>query len=128
MVLDEALPDASRDHRRDRADDDGPGNACIGALNRAAAERRPYRSNQADDLRLEVDQDRDQRPGMECDVERLVELLVVLKEVIVLQPGDQDQVTGGGDRQELGQPLDDPEHQCLELGHAAADRRAWRGG
>jgi hypothetical protein len=33
-------------------------------------------------------------------------------------------VAGGGDRQEFGQPLDDPEQESLELGHEGADRRA----
>ena len=35
----------------------------------------------------------DQRPGVKGDVERLVERLVVLQEVVVLEPGDQDQMT-----------------------------------
>ncbi len=57
---------------------------------------------------------------MERHVEGPVEVLVVLEEVVVLKPGNEDQVAGGGDRQELGEPLDDPEQKGLELGH-------WRG-
>jgi hypothetical protein len=66
----------------------------------------------------EVGDRRDQRAGVEGDVEGLVELLVFEQEGVVLQPGDDDQVAGGGDRQELGQPLDDPEeHGLQDLGH-----------
>jgi hypothetical protein len=54
------------------------------------------------------------------DVEGLVEVFVVEQEGVVLQPRHEDQVARGGDRQELGQPLDDSQQQCLQLGHGGA--------
>jgi hypothetical protein len=52
---------------------------------------------------------------VEGDVEGLVEGLVVLEEGVVLKPGNEDQVSRGGDRQELGEALDDPQEQGLQF-------------
>jgi hypothetical protein len=53
------------------------------------------------------------RADVERYVEGLVELGMLLEEGVILKPRDEDQVSGGGDRQELRQPLDDPEQQRL---------------
>ena len=113
VVLDEALPEASRDHRGDRADGDGPGEPLISALDRAPADGDPQRLQQPDDVGPKVGEHGDQRPGVKRDVERLVEGLVVLQEAVILEPGNEDQVTGGRDRQKLGQPLDHPQQERL---------------
>jgi hypothetical protein len=46
------------------------------------------------DLVPEVDDDRDERPEVERDVERLVEVSCVREVVPVPDPGDEDQVAG----------------------------------
>jgi hypothetical protein len=56
---------------------------------------------------------------VEGDVEGLVEVLVLLEVVPVEEPGNEDQVAGRRDRQELGQPLDDAEGERLPVGELA---------
>jgi hypothetical protein len=92
---------------------DRPREALVRALDRAATEGRPQRLQQANDVGSEVGEHGHQRPGVKRDVEGLVERLVVLQEAVVLEPRNSDQVTGGRDRQELGQPLDHPEQERL---------------
>ena len=58
---------------------------------------------------------------MERDVEGLVELVVRLEVGPVGEPGNEDQVAGGGDRQKLGCPLDDAECECLPIGERPGD-------
>ena len=53
---------------------------------------------------------------MQSDVEGLVEAVVLLEVRPLRGPGDEDQVAGGRDREELGQSLDEPEHERLEVG------------
>jgi hypothetical protein len=52
---------------------------------------------------------------VECDVERLVEPVVLLEVRPVRGPRDEDEMTGGGDRQELGQTLDETEDERLAV-------------
>ena len=84
---------------------------------------RPTERNQArtkmHDLRPEVDDHGHERPEVERDVERLVEVLVRLEVVPVPDPGDEDQVARRGDRQQLGRALDDPERERLPVGELA---------
>jgi hypothetical protein len=49
------------------------------------------------------------------DVERLVELVVLLEVRPVAEPRHEDQVARRRDRQELGEPLDDPEDERLPV-------------
>ena len=87
-------------------------------------------SGEGDHLVPEVGDRGDQRAGVQGDVEGLVERLVFLQERVVLEPGDEDQVPRGGDRQELREALDDPQKEGLQFGHrrgileADRDRRA----
>ena len=66
----------------------------------------------------EVDQQREQRR----DVEHHAEREALDERVVPAQQGrDDDQVPGARDRQELGQPLHDPEHDRLdELVHGVS--------
>ena len=89
---------------------------CAGRLHRPrCAPRRRSPRMSATDLAPEVGDRGDQGARVQRDVEGLVELRVVEQERVVLQPGHEDQVAGGGDRQELGQPLHNPQQQSFEL-------------
>ena len=68
------------------------------------------------DVPPEVRRDGDERADVEADVERRVEGVVLLQVRPVEEPGHEDQVAGRGDRQELGQALNDPEHERLPAG------------
>ena len=59
--------------------------------------------------------DGDEGPEVERDVEGLVEAVVLLEVGPVRRPRDEDQMAGRRDRKQLGQPLDDPEHECLGI-------------
>jgi hypothetical protein len=52
---------------------------------------------------------------VERDIEGLVEAVVLLEVLPVRDPGHEDEVPRGGDRQELGQALDDPEDERLAV-------------
>ena len=52
---------------------------------------------------------------MERDVERLVEILVLLEVRPVAGPRDEDQVPRRRDRQQLGESLHEPENQRLPV-------------
>ena len=54
-------------------------------------------------------------PEVQRDVEGLVEAVVLLQIRPVGGPGNEDQVPGGRDRQELGEPLDEAEHERLGI-------------
>ena len=71
------------------------------------------------DVGPEVGDDGDQGAEVKRDVERLVEVGVRLEVVPVRDPRHEDQVSRGGDRQQLGQALGDPEHERLPVGEAA---------
>ena len=52
---------------------------------------------------------------MERHVEGLVEVLVRFQVVPAAEPRDEDEVAGGGDRQELRETLDEPEDEGLPV-------------
>ncbi len=52
---------------------------------------------------------------MQSDVERLVEAVVRLQVRPLGRPGHEDEVTRRRDRQELGQPLNEPEDEGLAV-------------
>jgi hypothetical protein len=58
---------------------------------------------------------------MEGHVEGLVELVVLLEVGPVGQPGHEDQMSGRRDRQQLGRPLHQAEHERLPVRERAAD-------
>ena len=64
----------------------------------------------------EVRPDRDERPEVKRDVERLVEGVVVLEVVPLEEPRDEDEVPRRRDRQELRRALDDPQDERLPVG------------
>jgi hypothetical protein len=109
VVLDEAGAQPARDHCGDGADRDRPGEALVDGLDRALPQRVEEGDREGDHLVPEVGDRRHQGAGVKGDVEGLVERIVLLQEGVVLKPGDEDQVPRGGDRQELGEALDDPE-------------------
>ena len=74
---------------------------------------------QPDDVPPEVPDDRHQRAEVERDVEGLVELVVLLKDLPVGKPRHEDQVTGRADREQLGRALDDAEHERLPVRECA---------
>ena len=117
VVLDEVRAEPACDHRGDRADRDRHRDALVDGLDRAPAGGPEEGGEIGGHLVAEVRDRGDQGSGVERDVEGLVELLVVLQERVVLKPGDEDEVPGGGDRQELGEPLDDPQQEGLQFGH-----------
>ncbi len=52
---------------------------------------------------------------MQRNVERLIEAVVLLEVRPLGRPGNEDEVSGGRDRQELCQALDDAEDQSLSV-------------
>ena len=52
---------------------------------------------------------------MQRDVERLVEAVVLLEVRPLGRPRNEDEVSRGGDRQELGEPLHDAEDERLPV-------------
>jgi hypothetical protein len=117
VILDEAGAQSAHDHGRDGADRDRAGDALVDGLDRAPARGLDEGAKVGDDLVTEVGDGGDQGPAVQGDIEGLVELLVVLQERVVLKPGNEDQVPGRRDRQELGEALDDPKEEGLEFGH-----------
>ena len=96
------------------ADGDEPGDPLVRRLDPAARTLRAS-ADGGDDVRPEVGDDGDERAQVERDVERLVELVVRPPGSPVEEPGDEDQVARRGDREELGQALDDPEDERLPV-------------
>jgi hypothetical protein len=102
-----------------RGDDDEPREALVGSLDSPCAQRPGPRREERDELTPEVRRDRDERSEVECDVERLVERLVLLQVLPAAEPRDEDQVPRGGDRQELRRPLHEAEHERLPVREAS---------
>ena len=92
---------------------------CSGVVDSGAADRAPERAQERDDLTPEVHDDRNEGSEVEGDVERLVERVVLLEEVPVGEPRQEDEVARGGDRQELGETLRHAEGQRLPVGERA---------
>ena len=105
MVVDPVLAQAADDDRRDGPDGDQQGEAPGIGLGATAADELHRALDHHQHLRPEVGDDSDQRPQVQGDVERLVEIRVVLEVADVAQPGDQDEVPRRRDGKELRQPL-----------------------
>ena len=86
VVLDH-LAERPGECRRDRGDEDEPGDLLVGRLDRSAAHRAEPGRDESADVGPEVDDDRDERPEVESDVEGLVEILVFLEVVPVRSHG-----------------------------------------
>src|SRR6266511_4302454 len=65
------------------------------------------------DVTPEIEDDRDERSEMKRDVEGLVEVRMLLEIGPAGKPRDENEVTGRGDRKELGRALHDSEDECL---------------
>ena len=115
VVGDPVLADDADDAGRDRGDDHEPGDSVVGGLDAAAVADRTSRRGEPDDVAPEVRPDRDERAQVERDVERLVEAIVLLEIRPLGGPRNEDQVTRGRDREELGQALHEPEHERLPV-------------
>ena len=63
-----------------------------------------------------ADQERRRGAGVQGDLEALAQLRVDLLPVPAGEPGDEDDVGGAGDRQQLGRALDDPERERRRAG------------
>ena len=75
----------------------------------------PPRHDELADLAPEVRDDGHERPDVQRDVERLVEVRVRLEIRPVEEPRDEDQVPGRRDGQELREALDGAEHERLPV-------------
>ena len=71
----------------------------------------------------EVHEHREERAQVQCDVVGLLQLGVVVELVPREEPGHEDQMTARRDRQELGQPLGQPEHDRVDDGDLRAGGR-----
>ena len=91
MTFSPSKPD---DAGGDGRDDDEPGDALVRRPEAAAAQRRPERGDEPQDVVPEVRGDRDERPEVERDVERLVEAVVLLEVRPVAEPRHEDEVAG----------------------------------
>ena len=103
---------------RDRGHHDEPHDSLVSVLDPAVCDRATEGGEEPQDVRPEVGDDRDERAEMKRDVERLVEGVVCLEVRPVEEPRDEDQVTGGRDRQQLRRPLDDAENERLPVAEA----------
>jgi len=79
----------------------------------------PSREEPAD-VAPEVGDQREEGAQVQGDVEGLVQLRVLEEEVPVEQPGDDQQMPGTGDRQELGESLDDAQDDGLQDGQGGS--------
>ena len=113
LLLDEALPRGAGERGRDRRDRDVPGDPLVRSLDPPPPDALDEGLDQPADVTPEVDDDGKQRAEMKRDVERLVEVRMVLEVVPAKGPGDEDQVTRRGDRKQLGGALGDSEHERL---------------
>ena len=115
-VGDRVLAKKADDARRNRRDHDEPRDPLVRARDPSTSDGAEERVNEAHDVAPEVRSHGDERAEMEGDVVGLVEAVVFLQERPVGAPGHEDEVCRGGDREELGQPLDDTEHERLAVG------------
>ena len=116
MLFDHIRSDRACDRSRDRRCKDEPGDLLVSRPDRPAADGTEPGGDEAQDVRPEVRDDGDQCPEMQRDVERLVEVRVLLEVTPVAEPRDENQVAGGGDREQLGEALDDAEGEGLPVG------------
>ena len=96
-------------------DEHEPRDPLVGPLDAAPTHRVEPGTHETDDVAPEVGADRHERPQVECDVEGLVEAVVLLEVRPVGAPGNEDEVPRGRDGQELRQTLDDPEDERLPV-------------
>ena len=113
LVLDEALERGPDDVARDRPDDERPGEAFVGRADPAGGDRVERRPRVARHVVPEVDERADERPEVQGDVERLVQVRIG-QDRPVEQPRHDDQVARARDRRELGHALGDAEHDRLQ--------------
>ena len=74
MALDRAAERGADDHGRDRGDDHDPRDPLVRVANRSRAHAAPPGADQADEIRPEVRDDCHERPEVQRDVERPVEV------------------------------------------------------
>jgi hypothetical protein len=115
VIGDGVLAEQSEDARRDRRDEHEPGHTLVGTLDAASADRVDPGAYESHDVAPEVRGDGDECSEVQRDVERLVEAVVLLEVRPVSGPRHEDEMTRGGDRQELREPLDDAEDECLTV-------------
>ena len=116
MVCDRIACESAGDRRGDRGDGDEPYDPLVSSGDLPACDRPEERAQQPADVPSEVRDDGRERAKVQRDVERLVEGVVLLEVVPVREPGDEDEMAGGGDGQQLGEPLGDSERQSLPVG------------
>ena len=115
MVGDRVLACQADDARRNGRDEHEPSDALVRRLDPACADGAEPRADESHDVGPEIGTHGDERPQVKRDIERLVEPVVLLEVRPVRRPGNEDEVPRRGDRQELGQPLDDPEDEGLPV-------------
>ncbi|CAI7667292.1 unnamed protein product, partial [Penicillium discolor] len=114
--FDLVLEQESEQHDRDAADDDEPPHACVRVVPRHLSGEGPEPlGDDADDVAPEEHDDGGLRADLRDGGERRARVL----------PGGQErphdpQMGAGGDRQELGETLDDSQDQCFEQVHGEA--------
>ena len=106
----------------DARDDQQPRHPLVGRLELPAPERVEERPNDADPVVAEVHEQRDRRGDMErndeCQVEGLAGGLRV-DEMIPTEPGRYEHgMPQAGDREQLGDALEQADHDRLEIAHA----------
>ena len=115
VVRDPVLAEETREAGRDRGDDDEPGDPLVGRLDAPSSEGHEQRPDETHEVAPEVRGDGDERSEVQRDVERLVEAVVLLEVRPLGGPGHEDEVARRRDRQELGQPLNQPEDEGLAV-------------
>ena len=115
-VGDRVLAEQTDDTCRDRRDHDEPRDPLVRARDPTTSHGAEEGADEADDVPPEVRRHRDESAEVEGDVVGLVEAVVLLQERPIGAPGHEDQVRRGRDREELGQPLHDAEHERLAVG------------
>jgi len=106
-LVEEALQAGPENRRRDHRDDEQPGEPALRVVaDSPVPDRREPRPEDLDQVSPEVDEQRDEGAHVEHHVERgrFDERVVPAQ-----QARDEDQVRRRGNRQELGQALDDPQ-------------------
>jgi len=92
MLGDQVLTEETDDRSRDRRDDHEPRDPFLCRRHAARSQRAQPRRQEADQVTPEVRDDRDERPQVERDVERLVEGIVLLQVLPVAEPRHDDQM------------------------------------
>src|SRR6266508_5381511 len=116
VLLDDVLTGCSRERGRNRGREHVPRDPLVGPRDAAPTGGAEPCGHVADDVAPEVHDDGDERAQVERDVEGLVEVRVRLEVAPVREPRDEDQVSRGRDRQQLGQALHDSEYERLPVG------------